>query len=394
MAATWYHEPLWATWWNSLTNYAFLALFTAEMGFKIFALGRTQYFNSAWNVFDFSLVTSWLLAEGGKLIAGTWLKPEFLMLLRIVRVARLVRLVQISPGIRRMLATLALSAPALVNVGILLSLIMYIYAIIGVQLFHLLAPGEFNNEEANFTSFGMALLTLFRCITGESYNGLMHDAMVSEALEPGRCDEAAGTCGTWVAIPYHVSFQIIGVQVVLQLVLAAILDTFDAAEEGFTLSNDQLLGFRDKWAEFDVRATHYILSGELVPLLRALPQPLGFGGNAAPDEDIAVVARRLKLKLHKQVDVGGGGKVLGSLVKQVGRFHFHDVLSALTRDLHDRSGKKHPVNKRQRDIQQKFVASWQKRPNRIGGPDGAHGAAALRIAAKRARGAPAPTELV
>eukprot|EP00966_Prymnesium_polylepis_P265470 6132766-Prymnesium_polylepis.1 len=42
--------------------------------------------------------------------------------------------------------------------------------------------------------------------------GLMHDAMVSEALEPGRCDEAAGTCGTWVAIPYHVSFQIIGVQ--------------------------------------------------------------------------------------------------------------------------------------------------------------------------------------
>ena len=46
------------------------------------------------------------------------------MMLRIVRVARLVRLVQISPGIRRMLATLALSAPALGNVGLLLSLIM------------------------------------------------------------------------------------------------------------------------------------------------------------------------------------------------------------------------------------------------------------------------------
>ena len=41
-----------------------------------------------------------------------------------------------------MLATLALSAPALGNVGLLLSLIMYIYAIVGVQLFHKLAYGE------------------------------------------------------------------------------------------------------------------------------------------------------------------------------------------------------------------------------------------------------------
>ena len=54
----------------------------------------------------------------------------------------------------------------------------------------------------------MALLTLFRCLTGESYNGLMHDALVSEAAHPGRCSEAEGTCGHWFAIPYHVSFQV------------------------------------------------------------------------------------------------------------------------------------------------------------------------------------------
>lgn len=157
---------------------------------------------------DFLLVAGWLVMEVVKACFSTLLKSQMLVFLRIVRIARLVRLVRISPGIQRMLSTLALSAAALANVGLLLSIIVYIYAVLGVQLFSRLAPGEFNNEDANFNSFGMALLTLFRCITGESYNGLMHDALVSEEMEPGRCSEEEGTCGTWLAVPFHVSFQV------------------------------------------------------------------------------------------------------------------------------------------------------------------------------------------
>ena len=148
---------------------------------------------------------------------------------RTIRVSRVVRVIRFLPGIQRMIAILATSAPALVTVGLLMCIIIYVYAIVAMNLFGQVAFGEYINEQANFASFGMAVLTLVRCITGESYNGLMHDAMVSESRSaPGRCSEAQGNCGTMLAVPFFVSFQIIGVQVVLQLILAAILDTFTA----------------------------------------------------------------------------------------------------------------------------------------------------------------------
>ena len=87
---------------------------------------------------------------------------------------------RVSRGVKRLLATIIISAPSLGNVGLLLLLLMYIYSILGVELFANVAHGEFINSDANFEGFGSALLTLARCITGESYNGIMHDAMVRE----------------------------------------------------------------------------------------------------------------------------------------------------------------------------------------------------------------------
>lgn len=280
------------------------------------------------NIFDFTLVNLWLAAELMQLFFGALLKPSILMILRLVRVARLVRIVNMSPGIKRILSTLALSLPALGNVGLLLFLIMYIYAVVGVQLFHKLAFGEFINEDANFTSFGRALLTLFRCITGESYNGLMHDSLVSEDMEPGRCSEADGTCGTWLAIPYHVSFQILAVHVVLQLVLAAILDTFSLQNDGtFSLTPDQLAAFRKSWADLDPEATGFIAAQELGNVVRRAPQPLGFGDADADDSDILKVMTRLKLKGIRSID---DSDFLG--------YRFHDVLAALAQDAQQRGG--------------------------------------------------------
>jgi len=298
---------------------------------KLLGLGSAQYFASGWNIFDFSLVTSWLAVEGVKLALGGGLNASLLLLLRLIRIARLLRIVQFSPGIQRMIGILALSAPALFNVGLLLCLITYIYAIVGMQLFSHVAFGEFINDEANFASFGMAVLTLFRCITGESYNGLMHDAMVSEARSaPGRCSEAEGSCGSLFAIPYFVSFQILGVQVVLQLILAAMLDTFamETQSDGATsLTTRQLQAFSDCWAELDPEATHMIPHSELASLVLNLPQPLGFAGDATR-EDAVNVAQHLKVKVYRKLGEHGGGVI-----------QFHNVISAVTRALQLRRGK-------------------------------------------------------
>ena len=74
---------------------------------------------------------------------------------------------RVSGGLNRLITTMFVSIPALANVGMLLFLFMYIY-ILGIELFHNLPlNGDFINEDANFASFGTAMMTLFRCITGE-----------------------------------------------------------------------------------------------------------------------------------------------------------------------------------------------------------------------------------
>jgi len=107
-------------------------------------------------------------------------KMPFVSILRILRVFKLLRLIPRADGLRTMFQTLAFSFPALFNVGGVLFLFFYIYAVIGVQLFGNVKRGENLDRHANFETFGGALLTLFRMSTGESWNGIMHDALISK----------------------------------------------------------------------------------------------------------------------------------------------------------------------------------------------------------------------
>ena len=82
MANTWYDEPAVMEAVNNVMNYSFLFVFTSEMGVKLLGLGSAQYFASGWNIFDFSLVTSWLAAELVKLALGGGMDASMLIFLR------------------------------------------------------------------------------------------------------------------------------------------------------------------------------------------------------------------------------------------------------------------------------------------------------------------------
>merc|ERR1712196_652129 len=80
--------------------------------------------------------------------------------------------------------------PSLVNVGIILVLLYFIFAIIGMNLFSGIKYGDFLNDDANFDTFLKSMNTLFRASTGESYNGIMHETMIA----PPYCEEGTN-CG-------------------------------------------------------------------------------------------------------------------------------------------------------------------------------------------------------
>ena len=116
----------------------FSYIYYVEATLKIAALGL-NYFRDNWCRFDFFLVCTTLLDQFGHelLEAVLPLPPMLLRVLRVLRILRVLRLLKSkrAKGLRDLMMTLVLSAPALVNISSLLALLMGMYAVLGVQLF-------------------------------------------------------------------------------------------------------------------------------------------------------------------------------------------------------------------------------------------------------------------
>ena len=84
-------------------------------------------------------------------------------------------MLKISKGLNQLFKTLVASIPSLANVGILLFLLHFIYAVAGMGMFSEVPKGDFLTIHANFDTFYFSLITLFRCSTGESWNGIMRE---------------------------------------------------------------------------------------------------------------------------------------------------------------------------------------------------------------------------
>ena len=106
---------------------------------------------------------------------------------------------------------MAASLPSLINVGSLLLLLYFIYGVVGTELFSDVEFGDFLNEHANFKTFYISLLTLFRCSTGESWNGVMHDLKAEVPIS---------------SIIFFVSFTMVASLVFINIFIAVILENF------------------------------------------------------------------------------------------------------------------------------------------------------------------------
>ena len=111
-------------------NHAFLIWYLVEFGIKLFALGPHGYLLCASRQFELVLL---VLATVEVFETSLQISPMALRVLRVLRVLRLLRLVQGSraASLRELLKTLALSAPALANVASVLTLVVFIYAVLG-----------------------------------------------------------------------------------------------------------------------------------------------------------------------------------------------------------------------------------------------------------------------
>ncbi|KAM3680581.1 sodium channel protein type 5 subunit alpha-like [Ammospiza maritima maritima] len=260
-------------------NYFFVAVFTAECVLKILAL-RHYYFGSGWNVFDFSVVILSIVSLGVSEAFQSFFSPTVLRTLRLARVGRVLRIVRKARGIRTLLFALLMSLPALVNIGLLLFLIMFIYAIVGMANFACLPEDGGIDDIFNFKTFCGSILCLFQITTSAGWDNLLAPVL----RESDKCALQLDATGTkknncvnkGFGILYFVSYVIISFLIVVNMYIAVILENFNVATEESTdpLCEDDFDMFYETWAKFDPLATQFIDYSALSDFADALAEPL------------------------------------------------------------------------------------------------------------------------
>ncbi|KAJ8260254.1 hypothetical protein GJAV_G00178840 [Gymnothorax javanicus] len=201
---------------------------------------------------------------------------------RLFRVMRLVKLLNRSEGIRNLLWTFIKSFQALPYVALLIVMLFFIYAVIGMQVFGKIAlvDGTQINRNNNFQTFPQAVLLLFRCATGEAWQEIMLACMYGKRCDP-KSEYLPGeeyTCGSSFAIMYFMSFYMLCAFLIINLFVAVIMDNFDYLTRDWSILGPHHLDeFKKIWAEYDPEATGRIKHLDVVTLLRRIQPPLGFG---------------------------------------------------------------------------------------------------------------------
>ncbi|XP_052780217.1 muscle calcium channel subunit alpha-1-like isoform X4 [Mya arenaria] len=264
-------------------NMIFTGVFTLEFALKLTAFRIKNYFGDPWNVFDFIIVLGSYIDiiytevnTGSRIISINFF--------RLFRVMRLVKLLSKGEGIRTLLWTFIKSFQALPYVALLIVMLFFIYAVIGMQVFGRIAINDDTaiHRNNNFQSFPQALLVLFRSATGEAWQEIM--LACRNDNETVKCDPLAEnsakdtTCGSNFAFVYFISFYVLCSFLIINLFVAVIMDNFDYLTRDWSILGPHHLDeFVRYWSEYDPEAKGRIKHLDVVTLLRKISPPLGFG---------------------------------------------------------------------------------------------------------------------
>ncbi|KAJ8008810.1 hypothetical protein DPEC_G00082290, partial [Dallia pectoralis] len=241
------------------------------------------YFSDPWNVFDFLIVIGSIIDVILSEINGLQNSEDnariSITFFRLFRVMRLVKLLSRGEGIRTLLWTFIKSFQALPYVALLIVMLFFIYAVIGMQMFGKIPLRDNSqiNRNNNFQTFPQATLLLFRCATGEAWQEIML------ACTPAMCEKGSDVanedqCGSHFAIFYFVSFYMLCAFLIINLFVAVIMDNFDYLTRDWSILGPHHLDeFKRIWAEYDPEAKGRIKHLDVVTLLRRIQPPLGFG---------------------------------------------------------------------------------------------------------------------
>ncbi|KAM9813283.1 sodium channel protein type 8 subunit alpha-like [Neosynchiropus ocellatus] len=194
-------------------NQVFTAIFAGEMLAKLIAMDPYYYFQEGWNCFDGFIVTLSLVELGLSDVEG-------LSMLRSFRLLRVFKLAKSWPTLNMLIKIIGNSVGALGNLTLVLAIIVFIFAVVGMQLFGksykdcvCKIAEDCKLPRWHMHDFFHSFLIVFRVLCGE-WIETMWD-----------CMEVAGQT---MCLTVFMMVMVIGNLVVLNLFLALLLSSFSA----------------------------------------------------------------------------------------------------------------------------------------------------------------------
>ena len=185
-----------------------LYIFVVELTLKILSKGNRpwDFFRDPWNVFDFVIVAVCFIPT---------VDAHYVAVLRMARILRVFRVVSIFPKLQLLVGALLKSIPSMGYVILLLTLIFYIYAVVGTFLFG-------GNDAIHFGNLHTSMITLFKVLTLEGWTDIMNiqfygstDPMAEYTSKPI----------SYFSVFYFVSFILLGAMIIMNLFIGVIMNS-------------------------------------------------------------------------------------------------------------------------------------------------------------------------
>ncbi|KAF8767850.1 Sodium leak channel non-selective protein like [Argiope bruennichi] len=250
---------------------AFTLLFTIEVIMKAIAFTPRGYWQSRRNRYDL-LVT---------VVGVIWVATHFMLMNNTsnsigytVVILRFFTITGKHATLKMLMLTVVVSVYKSFFIIMGMFLLILFYALTGVLLFGTVKFGENIGRQANFQTAPSGIAMLFRIVTGEDWNKIMHDCMLS----PPYCTPGENywetDCGNFTgSLIYFCSFYVIITYIVLNLLVAIIMENFSlfySNEEDALLSYADIRNFQNTWNIVDIQQRGLIPVGRVKFLLRLL----------------------------------------------------------------------------------------------------------------------------
>ncbi|XVF01995.1 hypothetical protein REPUB_Repub04eG0138100 [Reevesia pubescens] len=258
-------------------EFVFGWIYVLEMALKVYSFGFENYWRDGQNRFDF-LIT-WIIVIGETITFATpdgldfFSNGEWIRYLLLARMLRLIRLLMHVRSYRAFVATFLTLVPSLMPYLGTIFCVLCIYCSLGVQIFGgIVNAGNPNLEGTelsdddyllfNFNDYPNGMVTLFNLLVMGNWQAWMQSYK-----------ELTGT--SW-ALVYFISFYLVTVLLLLNLVMAFVLEAFfaemdleasgnceeDDKDAGSSKDRRRLAGTKTRSHRVDI-LLHHMLSAEL-----------------------------------------------------------------------------------------------------------------------------------